>query len=165
MTAIMESLSQKQSDQKESERLFDPYRRQWVKRTPEEAIRQALLKKMTIELDYPIELIAIEKDLRQLPHLFFQKVPNRRADIICFGKDVQGSLFPLLMVECKAVPINAKVLRQVIGYNTFVQALFLAVANGQEIHTGFFDPDLKQYSFQKCLPSYPDLLGSKVNLG
>jgi len=47
---------------------------------------------------------------------------------------------------------------QVIGYNHFIQAPFIAVANMQEIQTGFWDNEQQQYVFIPFLPTYSELL-------
>lgn len=102
---------------------------------------------------YPSALIAVEKELAQLPHLYQTSVaslPKRRADIIVFAKD----LTPLLMIECKAVALTPKFAEQVIGYNAFVKAPWLALANGKEILTGYFDSESGLHRFEPGLPSF-----------
>lgn len=103
-----------------------------TKTFPEEKIRQSLLVFMQEELLYPKELISIERGLSAFPHLKGKKLPNRRFDIAVFGTK---EFLPLLIVECKAIPINQKAFDQVIGYNHLVNAPFLALANGKEIIT------------------------------
>ncbi|MCH9624787.1 MAG: hypothetical protein S4CHLAM27_12240 [Chlamydiia bacterium] len=67
-------------------------------------------------------------------------------------------VIPLLVIECKAVPINQKAFDQVIGYNHLVQAPFLALANGKEVFT--LIKDGSGYRQQKGLPEYKFLLES-----
>ena len=97
---------------------------------------------MVQNLNYPKDLLCVEVDLRTLPHLcgIKKKLPKRRADIICYGKNIVPSfdLYPLLMVECKAVELSAKALDQVKGYNHYVNALFIALANSKEIKAFWF---------------------------
>jgi hypothetical protein len=117
--------------------IFDEVRKTWVAASPEEIVRQLWVKKMTEELDYPEELMAVEKELKSLPHLasHLAIVPDRRVDIICFGKNVHPiyQLFPILLVECKAEPLSQKALEQVIGYNAYVQASYVALVNDREV--------------------------------
>ena len=66
-------------------------RKKWVAKTPEELIRQFLIGQMIEKLDYPKSLIAVEKELSQLPQLAVpitskDQLPKRRADIIVFSK-------------------------------------------------------------------------------
>jgi hypothetical protein len=134
--------------------LYDEIRSCWVSATPEEIVRQLWIKKMVSELGYPKELIAVEKELKTLPHLSSELVPDRRADIICFAN--KETIFPLLLMECKAEPLSQKAIEQVLGYNMYVQAPYIAVVNDREI---CFRYDL---SCTRCvlnhLPSYAELL-------
>jgi Type I restriction enzyme R protein N terminus (HSDR_N) len=142
--------------------IFDPIRKKWVERTPEEVIRQLLLRQMVEKLGYPRSLIAIEKELAQLPHLKLissKQIPKRRADIIVFarGKE-QGSLLPLMLVECKATPLTPKFAQQVIGYNAFVGAPFVTLANKRQVLTGRYDMAAGMYRFEQGLPPFDKLL-------
>lgn len=116
---------------------------------------------MVNKLGYPLETLSVEKGLDQMFHLDQQPstVPNRRADIICFAKDIHPdhSLYPLLLIECKSVKLNSKARGQVIGYNRFVRAYYIALANEDEIETGWFDPSLNGYQFCNGLPEYSSL--------
>lgn len=144
--------------------LFDPLRKKWVERTPEEVIRQSLIKDMVERLAYPAPMVAVERELSTLPHLAYENsknIPKRRADIIVFSKKIHPDheFFPLLLIECKAVPLNEKFVGQVIGYNAFVKAPFICLANGMHILTGYFDQSQQGYRFESGLPEYNQLLG------
>ena len=113
-------------------RYYDSLRRQTVAATPEEMVRQRLIQAMIEQLGYPRELLVVEKALSQLPHLSQQKgLPRRRADLLCFGRNIhpEHSLFPLLLIECKEGLLNSDAEQQVLGYNHFVQAPYVALAN------------------------------------
>jgi hypothetical protein len=142
--------------------IFCTIRKTWVAALPEELIRQAWLKRMSEELNYPLNGFALEKGLHQMPHLALSqaKLPTRRADLIFFAKDIHPhhSIYPLLLVECKAIKLNSRVIHQVVGYNFYVQAPFLAIANQNEIQWGRYNADTKQFSFGAGLPSYQQLL-------
>src|SRR3990167_10032420 len=88
--------------------IFDEVRKCWVKATPEEQVRQQWLKRMLYQLEYPRELLAVEKGLKELPHLDSVSVPDRRIDIVCFGRGVSSSfpISPLLLMECKDEPLS-----------------------------------------------------------
>jgi hypothetical protein len=153
MMAIMASLNQKNNSL-----IYDTVRKKWVAATPEEMIRQWLIRQMVEKLGYPRILIAIEKELSQLPHLKlkpYKEIPKRRADIIVFSP---GTLKPLLMIECKAVALTPKFAQQVIGYNTVVGASFLAMANDKHVLTGCFDTQAGMYQFKKGLPDFETLI-------
>lgn len=131
---------------------------------PEEQVRQSLLRHLCGSLGFPKSLIAVEKALSEVPHLKGspEKPPLRRADILCFGKNIhpQHPLYPLLLIECKATPLNSKVINQVVGYNRYVGAYFVAIANQKTIRTGFYDTKSKEYRFIDGLPTYKDLLAA-----
>lgn len=146
--------------------VFDEVRKAWVAATPEEIVRQQLLQKMIHKLDFPKDLISVEKDIRQLPHLLsVSNLPDRRADIICFAKDVhpQYPLYPLLLIECKEDRLDLKAQEQLLGYNHHVKAHFVALAGQSEVQLGYYDKDVQSYRFIPYLPSYNRLLSMVQN--
>lgn len=139
--------------------LFCPIRKSWCKALPEEEVRISLIKHMIAQLAFPEHTFAIEKALRHLPHIQANvTMPARRADILCFAKGIhpQLDIYPLLLVECKAVKITDKVIDQVVGYNHYVQAFFVCVANKEEVRTGWRNAS-GTYDFVPYLPGYDDL--------
>lgn len=137
-------------------------RKEWVAPFPEECVRQALLHKMVSSLGFPAALIGVERELKQMPHLAQQrgKMPARRADIVCFGQNIHPlhSLYPLLVIECKAVKLTSKVVSQVVGYNHYLGAYYIAMANQSEIKLGWYDPVKQEHVFVDFLPTYNDLI-------
>lgn len=147
------------------ETLFCPIRKEYVAALPEEQVRQRVLEHMIHDRGFPASLIAVEKSLRQLPHLTVAdtlQIPDRRADIICFANGLQNfkGLYPLVTIECKAVKLTSRVISQVVGYNHFVRACFVVIVNQHELRTGWFDTTKNAYEFIDYLPSYSDLLKS-----
>lgn len=151
------------------ERLFCPIRREWVIALPEERIRQYLIQQMVNQWGYPINGIAIEKDLSQMPHLehLTHSLPQRRADVVVFAKNIHPrfDFYPLLLIECKAINLTEKVIRQVIGYNFYVKSCFIAIVNHHEIRLGWYDPFKKDFSFIPFIPPFSELVqeGKKFN--
>lgn len=135
-----------------------------VEALPEEKVRQTLLDHMIDDLGFPPSCIAVEKALKQMPHLLLldQTMPDRRVDIACFAKGIhpKHELYPLIVIECKAVPLTPQVVKQVVGYNHYLQSYFIAIANGEEIRTGWFDPSKQSYQFVPHLPRYEELISS-----
>ncbi|QLH44321.1 MAG: type I restriction enzyme HsdR N-terminal domain-containing protein [Bacteroidota bacterium] len=86
--------------------IFDPVRKKWFVLTPEEWVRQYLLKHMVENLNYPISLISVEKQIR-----IGQR--NRRYDVVVYQKDQ-----PWLIIECKQEKesISHQSLSQVLAY-------------------------------------------------
>lgn len=141
--------------------LFCLIRKTWVAALPEEQVRQALIHEMTQHLGYPLKSLILEKELDQLPHIQpHLSLPKRRADLIVLVKDLhpQHPFYPLLLVECKAVPLANKVLRQIVGYNQFVGAPFIAVVNQTQSYFGWYHREKKDFMFQQGFIPYDVLL-------
>lgn len=137
-----------------AQQVFCAIRKEWVAATPEELVRQCLLQQLTGLLGYPSGLLAVEVGLREMPHLRLVrgKLPSRRADILCY----KGAA-PLLLLECKATALTAKVVKQVTSYNIHVGAPYIAIANQAEQRTGWYDPSKAEYRFRQGLPSFSEL--------
>jgi hypothetical protein len=103
------------------EMIFDFVRKQWLVLNEEEWVRQNFIQFLVQQLNYPLELIAIEKEI-QLGEL------KKRFDILVYGRDHK----PWMLVECKAgeIDLNEKVLYQVLRYNISMPASFLVITNG-----------------------------------
>jgi Type I restriction enzyme R protein N terminus (HSDR_N) len=142
------------------DQLYDPIRKIFIKSLPEEIVRQKLLKKMVANLGYPKSLIAIEKDIDKLTHIDEKIISKRRADIICFAKNIhpKHSIYPLLMIECKAYKLDQKTIDQVLGYNHLIKAFFVAIASKNVIKTFWYDGNLQSYESVDFLPKYKDLI-------
>jgi hypothetical protein len=108
---------------KETEKffIFDELRRKWITCTPEEWVRQNLLKYLISELKFPQNLIAVEKSLNFAGRTY-------RFDALVYNKDFS----PLVIIECKSpfVPVDQKVFDQIWNYNYEISAPFFLVTNG-----------------------------------
>lgn len=143
-------------------RLFDEIRQKWVAATPEEIVRQSLLRTMICELGYPKHLIVIEKELSELPHLTARRheVPKRRADLLVYtpGNGSDAPVRPLLLIECKERGLTQAAREQVIGYNHFVGAPYIGIAAQEGIEIGRFDSRSDNFRFISYIPSYLSLV-------
>lgn len=86
---------------------------------------------MRDEWGYPPSLIMVEKELSHLPLIDTSaKIPKRRVDIVCYANDEKKGLYPLLLVECKEseLSVTKKAIRQLLGYNHFIHAPFVAIS-------------------------------------
>lgn len=110
----------KQEDAKDF--IFDEFRKQWVRLTPEEWVRQNMLQYLLQSLQYPASLIAVEKEIL-LGEL------RKRFDIL-----VYRNAKPWMIIECKEmnVPLSEAVLKQVLNYNISIQAAFIIITNGTD---------------------------------
>ena len=145
-----------QSRPSEIKKLYDPFRNIYVESNPEEVIRQKILHHLISNLHYPKEMMVIEKQLSELPHIQQQvgQAPKRRLDILCYTLLFE-KLVPLLLLECKATPLHKKMLSQVMGYNSYIQAPFFALVNGEEIMLGWKEKE--EYRYIDYIPSYEKL--------
>ncbi len=101
--------------------IFDELRKKWLVCTPEEWVRQNLIKFLVAEFDFPINLIALEKSLVLAGR-------NYRFDALIYNKDI----FPLMIIECKApsVKLEQAVFDQIWNYNYEIGAPFFLITNG-----------------------------------
>lgn len=83
---------------------------------------------MVADCGYPRALISTEGSASQ----------NRRFDILCYLKR-GADLVPLLLIECKAGALTKAAENQLLGYNRFIQAPFICLANGNQIETIWFE--------------------------
>lgn len=107
------------------EEIFDPCRRKWVVLTPEEWVRQRLLKQFIEVLSIPPSWIAVEKEI-EVNGL------RKRYDVLVH--DAQGS--PWAMAECKApdIGLGTSVWEQLLRYHIRIPATYLIISNGAETH-------------------------------
>jgi hypothetical protein len=101
--------------------IFDDLRKQWVRLTPEEWVRQNFIQYMLQVKQYPAAFIGIEKEIA-LGEL------KKRFDLLLFDRNHQ----PWMMIECKAmdVELTEKVLEQIVRYNMSVPVNYLVISNG-----------------------------------
>lgn len=128
--------------------LFDPIRRRDVPATPEEAVRQAVLRYLMETLRVPPRLIGVEFSLSSL-------VPGdfRRVDIVVWTPG-QGQLAPWLLVECKApgVRLNDDVALQAGHYLARVPCEYVMITNGAD--TRYLEKRGDAYRLVDALPFY-----------
>lgn len=109
--------------QDEMEQVFDPIRKQWVRLTPEEWVRQNFLQYLVLIRNFPEKLMAIEREIK-LGEL------KKRFDILVFDQEQQ----PWMMVECKAadVKLDEAVLQQILRYHIALPVKILVITNGPQ---------------------------------
>lgn len=108
----------------EKEWIFDELRKQWVRLTPEEWVRQNMLQYLLQVKKYPASLIAVEKEI-SLGEL------RKRFDILIY-RDAK----PWMIIECKEmnVPLSEATIRQILNYNITIQADYIVITNGTDNH-------------------------------
>lgn len=103
------------------DRLYDPLRRKWVARTPEEEVRQAVIAWLRDERHIPFVRMASE-------YGFMYNRRHFRADVVVFDRQLR----PFLLAECKApgVRLDAAVVEQVLRYTRVLTVTFILITDG-----------------------------------
>lgn len=125
--------------------IFDELRKKWLVCTPEEWVRQNLIRFLISEFAFPANLIALEKSLVVAGR-------NYRFDALVYDKEVN----PLMIIECKApsVKLEQAVFDQIWNYNYEIGAPYFLITNGMNFIMGecrrgkdiTFFPEVKSYS-------------------
>lgn len=141
---LLHNLSLKIKTENETPLVWDIVRKRWIKLTPEEQVRQALIHYFVVEMHYPIGLISVEKQIK-LGSL------NKRYDIVVFDRNQ----LPWLLVECKApeVALTKKALHQLLQYHSQIPCPYWLLSNG--LHTFCADAtDINAIKWIDNLPKY-----------
>jgi hypothetical protein len=129
---------------KENKRLiFDEIRKKFIILTPEEWVRQHVVRYLVLNKKYPASHISIEKQLKLNETV-------KRYDILVYNRD--GGIE--LIVECKApsIKISQDTFDQIARYNFVLRAKLLMVSNGLEHYFCKMDFEAEKYEFIKELP-------------
>ncbi len=125
--------------------IFDEIRKKFVVLTPEEWVRQHVVKFLVEDKHFPKSHTNVEKILK-----LHQTV--KRYDIVVFNRD--GSIF--LVVECKApsIVISQTTFDQIARYNLSLDASYLMVTNGLNHYYCQLDYKNEKYHFLNELPEF-----------
>lgn len=127
------------------EQIFDPVRNKWIKLTPEEWVRQHLIRFLNEEQKYPLGLMAVEKEL-VLNDL------KKRADLIIYTRRGEK----LLLAECKApsVALSQSTFEQAARYNLTLRVPFILITNGLQHYCAKINFDTQNFEIQSNLPQF-----------
>ena len=128
--------------------IFDEIRKKFIILTPEEWVRQHVVRFLLEEKNYPKSLINVEKVLT-INGL------RKRYDIVIFNPN--GSIF--VLVECKAPEIKTSqaTFDQIARYNMTLKAEYLMVTNGLNHYFCQMDFENERYEFLAALPDYKSI--------
>ena len=137
------------SDQRPT--VFDPIRQKRVALTPEERVRQAVVRFLLIQLGYPPSRLANEYTIT------VGKL-SKRCDTVVFGDSLQ----PLMILEYKAphIPLTINVIEQAWQYNSALGVPYVCLTNGRitlVYHVGYDGLDTTELP---TLPTYQELLAN-----
>ncbi len=125
--------------------IFDEIRKKFILLTPEEWVRQHVVRFLLEQKKYPKSHINVEKIIK-INGL------TKRYDVVVFQPD--GNI--LVLVECKApsVPISQSTFDQIARYNMTVNAVHMMVTNGLDHYFCQMDHEQEKYIFLRDLPEY-----------
>jgi hypothetical protein len=129
------------------EYVFDCLRKQYVRLTPEEWVRQHFVRYLIEQKNYPEGLLVNEARIT-LGNL------NRRCDTVLYD----SFLRPQMIIEYKApsVSIRQEVFDQIVRYNMSLKVSWLVVSNGLQHYCCHLRAD-GTYVFLKSIPDYGEI--------
>lgn len=139
--------------------IYDDIRRMDVLLTPEEVVRQKVIRFLLEEIKVPKHMIHVEAPLS-----YYHLESNRRADILVLKKDeVNGIPIPLAVIECKAPSIvlsnnNYECFEQVLDYAYPLACDYIILTNGEETVVAAWDFEKEQYRDIKNVPVYDEMI-------
>ena len=125
--------------------IFDPFRKKYIKLTPEEWVRQNFLSYLIHEKGFPASLIAVEKGLK-INRL------QKRFDAVVFN----NKLNPIVLIEFKSPEVNLdqKVFDQIAMYNLNMKVNYLIVSNGLTHYCCKMNYKANNYQFLQEIPTF-----------
>lgn len=125
--------------------VFDEIRRKFIILTPEEWVRQHVVRYLLEEKKYPKSYVNVEKIVK-INGL------TKRYDVVVFQPD--GTIF--LLVECKApgITISQNTFDQIARYNMSLNAIHMMVTNGLNHYFCRMDYEQEKYFFLQDLPDF-----------
>jgi type I restriction and modification enzyme subunit R-like protein len=132
--------------------IFDVIRKKFVRLTPEESVRQHLLRYLVNEKKFPASLIAVEKELTVAGI-------KKRTDVVVYSNLAE----PLLIAECKSpdVQLDQSTFDQAARYNLSLMVSYFFLTNGQTHFCCRLNNNEKKYEFLEEMPEYSDLVLAK----
>jgi hypothetical protein len=128
--------------------IWDVVRRKYVVLQPEEWVRQHMIHYLHMNLEYPLGLLSVEKQLEYHGKKW-------RSDLVAYSKTGR----PGMLVECKApdVPLSEQTFAQAARYNLVYNVPYLLITNGVKHFCCKVDLEKKSYSFLKGIPSFKEI--------
>jgi hypothetical protein len=128
--------------------VYDPIRKRHVAATPEEGVRQAVIRYLIDTLGVPANLIGVEFSLSVL-----EPGNMRRVDVVAW-RPGEGQLAPWLLVECKEPRsrIDDEVAWQAAVYLKRIPCRYVMLTNGSD--TRILEREGEGYKLAPGLPFY-----------
>ena len=142
------------------EYLYDPYRDKFVIATPEEKVRQKVLKYFRWRFGVPKRHFNVEVHMSK-----FGYTDNKeRADIL-ITRQIGSEDRILAVIECKAeyVPIDDSVVSQVLRYAKYLNSEYAFAINGIDLQCYNYSAKKKGYIAYNQLKTYRKMIQSFEN--
>ena len=125
--------------------IFDVLRKKSVTLTPEEWVRQHMIRYLIEYRGYPKAMMKVESGLK------YDKL-QKRSDILVY--DNQGN--PFLVIECKSpeTNIDERTLHQVAAYSRSLRVMYVGVSNGLDHYCWRIDQEKKTTQNLGDFPTY-----------
>jgi len=125
--------------------IFDLIRKKYLILTPEEWVRQNLVRYFIKDLNYPKGLIKTESSLK------YNNL-KKRSDILIFNNDMTH----FLVVECKSykLKLNKSHISQSAMYNKIYKSKYVMISNGLDHIVCKYDWNNDSFEFMKSIPKY-----------
>lgn len=127
---------------------FDRLRKQFVRLTPEEYVRQHFINYLIEHKHFPESLLANEIQI-ELGHI------KKRCDTVLYDQFIT----PLMIIEYKSpkVAIDQHVFEQIARYNMKLRVPWLIISNGLQHFCCKIREDAEAYIFLDEIPDYQNL--------
>ena len=136
---------------------FDPVRKYFVPKTPEEEVRQKTIEFLETHLGVPFDRLRVEEAMAHV-----KRGARGRADIVVYRDDKKTK--PLMVIECKAPEVDIscdEVREQAERYRKTLKADYIMLVNGYKLIIYKYQ-DGKNFELVD-ISSYGELLESKVS--
>lgn len=138
---------------------FDESRKIFVQKTPEEIVRQQIIKFLKYQLKVPKKMIDTEVNLKE-----YGLKSRKRIDIAIDEIDQDDKLHTVAIVECKSnnTPLTNKVFTQAAQYADELYVDYIFITNGIDMLAFHYSEDDQQYHKLKNLPTYDKIIQNKT---
>lgn len=136
---------------------FDPVRKYFVPKTPEEEVRQKTIEFLEMQLGVPLNRLRVEESMAHV-----KRGARGRADIVVYRDDEK--IKPLMVIECKAHEVDIscdEVREQAERYRKILKADYIMLVNGYKLIIYKYQEG-KNFELVD-ISSYKELLESKVS--
>lgn len=140
---------------------LDPIRKKPILKTPEEEIRQKVIRFLLEKLEIPDKYIYVEESLSH-----FDRELKDRIDILVSQRK-NGMRDHLLIVECKEprISIVGEPVEQILRYNFYCNAKYLLITNGNYNLIYAYNSLTDEYYPCSKMPSFHEMIQATVDDG